>query len=592
MRPQAFRALDRAAQAFRFADDTKSAVFDKPSFGLAITFTGNETLWAPFCGDTGLLVAVAGRPAFDEQEWDAAPAVEGTGGLAARVIAEAYQRDRENALERLNGNCAVVVYDAGQKLLHLVTDRCGVFPVFEAETEKGRVYGSHPDALARWANQRHRLDETSLAEFILSGTVSPPFSYYENVRAVDQATVFTFDAATGTLVLTAKRRYFDLTFRGDPRVTEDELAQQLSTALRRAVQRRTLSRLGPTAVALSGGLDSRLVLASSDDRPRTFAFCCYDAPNRELKTAETIARSLSVPFLPLRRGADYYGEHAERGVRLSGGMGSFANNHLLGVIPRLKAEGMANLLTGCYCDYLFKGLPLNRRVHWLTRRERLAPFRQEFYFDHFSASTPLALRAQERRDSRIPSEVWSQDTASEVFEVEVRRTFPLCYEGDNQQRLVPQRVSGWSPPFVDRDVLDVYRRVPYQFKLNRSLFRKVVVSMVPQLRHVPDANTGAPPGASVGLEWVRSSQLRLERLWRRLHPSTAVDGSWPDWDQYLARSRALDSIWNRRNPEALDLFRRVLGPSALDDVAVLKRERPFLFVGLLTVKLWLEQPAW
>src|SRR5688572_3391700 len=147
-------------------------------------------------------------------------------------------------------------------------------------------------------------------------------------------------------------------------------------------------------------------------------------------------------------------------------MGSFANNHFLGAIPRLRDEGMEGLLTGCYCDYLFKALPLNRRVHWLTRRETLAPFRHEFYFDHVAASTVLAGRARERWESRIPLELQKQNTAEAVFQVEARRTFPLCYEGDNQQRLVPQRVSGWCPPFVDRDLMDVYCRLPYRFKLN------------------------------------------------------------------------------------------------------------------------------
>ena len=201
----------------------------------------------------------------------------------------------------------------------------------------------------------------------------------------------------------SKRRYFEFAYRGDSSVPEGDLASQLAAALRRAVERRTLPRLGRSAVALSGGLDSRVILASTLDAEQAFAFSCFDEPNRELRTAERIARTLSVPFLPLQRGPDYYAEHAERGVRISGGMGSLANNHFLGVIPRLKHEGMENLLTGCYCDYLFKGLPLNRRSHWLTRHEELAPFRQQFYFDHFAASTVLAERAPpERWESRVP----------------------------------------------------------------------------------------------------------------------------------------------------------------------------------------------
>jgi asparagine synthase (glutamine-hydrolysing) len=345
-------------------------VIDRPAFGLVITQTGAPALWAPYCGDGGSLVAVAGRAVFDETEWDEAHATPGNGGLAAKIIAGQLQEHGAAALARVNGNCAVVGVEAARQRLHLVTDCCGVFPAFEVEAPEGWLYCSHPDVLADTANERHRLDESSLAEFVLSGTVTPPYSYYQRIRAADSATIFTFDVSGDRPKQPEKRRYFEFSYRGDSSVQEEDLANQLGAALRRAVQRRTLPRLGRSAIALSGGLDSRVILASSLDAEETFSFSCFDQPNRELKTAAAIAQSLAVPFLPLRRGPDYYAEHAERGVRISGGMGSLANNHFLGVMPRLKDEGMQNLLTGCYCDYLFKALPLNRRSHWLTHWTR------------------------------------------------------------------------------------------------------------------------------------------------------------------------------------------------------------------------------
>src|SRR5262249_28482732 len=483
---------------------------------------------------------------------------------AARIIQARYHRQGTVALESLNGNCAVVVHDATRRCLHLVTDRCGVFPTFETDTPDGRLYSSHPDVLASAAHEHHRIDELSLAEFILTGTVTPPFSYFQRIRASQHATIHSIDLtrAHGTPV---KQRYFTFAYRGSSHVREDELANQLAGALQRAVRRRTLPRLGPSAVALSGGLDSRVVLASSANGGQTVAFCCYDEPNRELRTAEAIARTLSVPFVPMQRGADYYADHAEDGVRISGGMGSLANNHFLGVLPRLQREGVEGLLTGCYCDYLFKGLPLNRRAHWLTRRETLAPFRHEFYFDHVAAPTPLAERARERWESRVPRRFQAQDSASAVFEVEARRTFPLCYEGDNQQRLVPQRITGWSPPFVDRDVMNVYLRLPYNLKLNRSIFRKVVTALTPRLGAIPDANTGAPPHSSQVTEIVHSNQLRLQRAWRRLHRLPASDESWPDSTHAATDGGKLDALWRRPNPEAMDLFRRVLGTGGTAD---------------------------
>ena len=190
----------------------------------------------------------------------------------------------------------------------------------------------------------------------------------------------------------------------------------------------------------------------------------------------------------------------------------------------------------------------------------------------------------------MPAELRRQDTPDALLQVEARRTFPFCYEGDNQQRLVPQRLTGWCPPFADREVLDVYCRIPYRFKLNRSIFRRVVLALAPSLRAIPDANTGAAPGASPARVWLRTNQLRAQRTWRRFQRAALSDESWPDWRDYARRSPGLNALWRRPNPDAADLFRRVLGPSgSLDDTGALTREQPFLFVGLLTVKLWLDQ---
>ena len=98
--------------------------------------------------------------------------------------------------------------------------------------------------------------------------------------------------------------------------------------------------------------------------------------------------------------------------------------------------------------------------------------------------------------------------------------------------------------------------------------------------------------ASPALEWVRGSQLRLQRKWRLLHRPATSEESWPNWFHYVRHSRKLDALWKRPNPDAMDLFRRVLGPEGMPgDVEAMKRDRPFLFVGLLSLKLWLDQRA-
>jgi asparagine synthase (glutamine-hydrolysing) len=345
---------------------------------------------------------------------------------------------------------------------------------------------------------------------------------------------------------------------------------------------------------LSGGLDSRLLLASLADPTAALAFTCYDQPNRELRTAAALAGAAGVPFLPIQRGSDYYAENAEAGVRVSGGMGTFANNHFLGVLDRLQAEGMEVMLTGCYCDYLFKGLPLNRRTHWLTGRESLASFSHQFYFSRWIPDTPLSRAVRNRWEERFPPELQRQDSDARIFDLEVRRTFPLCYEGDNQQRVVPQRLTGWFLPVADRRVLEVYRRIPARMKLNRSIFLRAARQLLAgsPLARIPDANTGAPLNASPVREWISFNRVRLQRKWRSRRRTLASDGSWPDWNYYLTHSPGMADLWRRPNPEAFDFFRRVLGWRQVpEESAAFRDGRVFQFVPLLTQKIWFAQRA-
>lgn len=590
-RPRAQRQITDAVSRLKFTAATRLAVFDEPAFQLILAQTGEPGLWAPYRAPDGTLIALAGRVVFEETEWQTAGAVPGVGGLAAKAIYQRYQQAGPAGLESISGNAVVLLVESSGRTLHLVTDCSGVFPAYGCATEQGPVFGSHPDVLATVTGESGRLDEVSLAEFVVASTVTPPFTFYQRLRFLDQATRYTFDLAPGRPASPAKHPYFAFVYRGDDQTPESDLAEELAATLRRAVRRRTQPRFGTTAVALSGGLDSRALLACTDDRERLFAFCCYDEPTREFRTAEAIARALDVRFLPLPRPFEYYGDHAAAGVRLAAGMGTFANNHFLGMLPRLQAEGMQNLLTGCYCDYLFKGLPLNRRRHRITGRETLAPFRHEFYFSHHLPGIACPPGVRERWESRVPAEYQAQDSPAAVFQVEARRTFPLCYEGDNQQRVVPQRVTGWPLVLADREILELYRRIPYRYKLNQSLFRRAVrLLCAGLLASIPDANTGARVDATPFEQWTVSRWQGVRRKLRRPRQSLATEESWPNWSYYLDHSRKLAELWQRPQPEAFDFFRRLLGPeNVVADIRAYQGDRLFLFVSLLTLKLWFEQ---
>lgn len=586
--PGAKERLRAASERLRFIPDLQTRVLERDGFGLCVTFRGDETLWSPAVFDDGSFCVVAGMPAFDPEVWEEASRDRGIGGLAGKATWRLYQRHGDVAKWQ-NGNCATIIYDAKFQVLRLICDRAGAYPVFEIRKSDRVAFGSHPDVLAKVGDVESDLDEISLAEFVVSSKLTFPYTYYSQVRAVDMGTELEIQTETGQI---KRRSYYALDYAGKPDQDERSLATELAATFRRSVLRRSHRRLGAPVIALSGGMDSRLILASLAEPDRALAFTCYDAPNRELATAEALARLAGVRFLPLKRGSDYYAENAEEGIRISGGMGTFANNHFLGFLPRLHEEGIGSLLTGCYCDYLFKGLPLNRKTHWFTGRESLSDFSHAFYFTHWMPDTPLTRQVRERWEAQIPFELRAQESIEQIHAVEMRRTFPLAYEADNQQRVVPQRLTNWMLPAGDRDVLDVYRRIPSAWKLNRRIFLMASHELLGSspLGRVPDANTGAPLFASAARQRVSEINLRVRRKLKTRRRTLASDGSWPDWHYYLTHSAKMGELWRRPQPEAEDFFRKLMGwkmmPSGPEDF---QDGRVFLFVPLLSQKIWFER---
>jgi asparagine synthase (glutamine-hydrolysing) len=594
LRPPEQRRVKVLAERLRFLPHIQLDVLATSAFDLAVTCPVSPELWRPFSNaSANRFVALSGRVALSDAEWEQARVLPGEGGWACKALDSIYAQHGIQGLEKLSGNFVLLVWDGAAGLFHLVTDCTGVFPVYECQRADASVFGSHPDVLAAAAGEQENFDDVSLAEFAITSMVSPPFTYYQNLRAVGRAMTVSFRLQSGRLVQIRRHCHFPLEFQGRPTDQEDDLADELAVTFRNAVARRSSPRLGRCAVALSGGLDSRAVLASVAAPSNTLAFTCYDKANQELRSAAAIARAAGVEFFPRQRPFDYYGDNAPLGMRVAGGMGSIANNHFLGVLPWLREQGVQVFLTGCYCDYLFKGLPLNRRMNPLTGRETLAPYRRQFYFDQSWPATGWADQVRDRIDARFPAALTNDRSDAAIFELEQRRTFPLCYEADNAQRVVPQRLTGWFVPVSDPDLMRVYCRIPYRWKLNRSIFRKAVNRICGhKLIRVQDTNTGAPADASTVGEALSFFGLRFRSRFARLKSSLATSGSWPDWHYYIANSRRIASLWSSPNRAAHDLFERVLNHNNLSsDVRTYHANDTWLLVKLLSLKLWLEQRA-
>ena len=150
---------------------------------------------------------------------------------------------------------------------------------------------------------------------------------------------------------------------------------------------------------------------------------------------------------------------------------------------------------------------------------------------------------------------------------------------------------GWYVPIADNGLMDVIQNMSCAMKLNRSLFAKTVGKVCGDtISNIPDANTGVPVSASLFREASSAHLRRAGRLLQKLRPSNATGGSWLNWGYYARQSKMVQSLWAAPTSDALEVFRQVLGHDGFSpDLGAYDGRRLYLFLQLLTLKLWFDQ---
>jgi asparagine synthase (glutamine-hydrolysing) len=183
-----------------------------------------------------------------------------------------YRRHGLDFVERLRGMYAIAIHDPAAGRLVLVRDPFGIKPLYYAETPKGFVFASEPQALIASGLVAPRLDPAARAELLQRQFVSGGDTIFLGIKRVLPGE--TLAVENGRIV--ERRRRAALPAGGPVERSEGEALAALDAALTDSVEMHQRSDV-PYGMFLSGGIDSSAVLALMarlNDRP-VRAFTAY-----------------------------------------------------------------------------------------------------------------------------------------------------------------------------------------------------------------------------------------------------------------------------------------------------------------------------
>ena len=213
----------------------------------------------------------------------------------AEFILRCYQRWGDRCAEHLLGDFSFAVWDSRRRRLFCVRDHFGVKPFFYASQAGGLIFSNTLECIRTHPGIADALNDLAVADFLLFGVIrDPAVTVFSAIRRLPAGHTLVFDPGG----LTIQRYWFPQWNESLRYRRSRDYIDHFREVLQLAVEDRITCE--PTAVMMSGGLDSTAVAAAArKTATRLKAFTVvYDRliPDHERRYSTEAATYLKVPI--------------------------------------------------------------------------------------------------------------------------------------------------------------------------------------------------------------------------------------------------------------------------------------------------------
>ncbi len=409
---------------------------------------------------------------------------------------------------RLNGSFNIAAFDRAGKTLHLINDRFGSRPFFYVTGKGFLAFSSRVETFKCFGiDYAKDIDIGGLAELLVFGRILVN-NLWSDVKMVPSANVITYQDGR-----VKKVRYFNLGFSyGEGPGSIDDNAHEMAHAFKRSVEKR-LSGWDNAGVLLSGGLDSRAVLACMPDWATCYTAC--DRINNETRVAAKVAATQGNRHVLLKRNANHYLEIVPSAARICEGAFDYTHAHMEGLMDRIEESTDGVLFSGYNVDTYLKGACLphvsikfrNRNIKLDWPKREIADADLENEIQNTLQSFAGGMTALDILNPDVKKEVWDHPHRAIRRFIEDNRDsvvsnfdyFELTCLKDNCRHYGFPMVLSLRHHLAERcvcfenDLLDVVLRTPPEQRFDGLLWKKAIAVLDERYAKLRNANTLLPP---------------------------------------------------------------------------------------------------
>ena len=259
-----------------------------------------------------------------------------------------YEEQSEKFFEKLNGLFSGLLIDQRRRKVFLFNDRYGMERIYWHETPDAFYFASEAKALLRVLPQLRAFDREGVAQFFGVGCALAGRTLFRNVQLLPGGSRWVFENGS-----VCREQYFSpATWEAQPKLSEPDYEAQFCATFQKILPRyfASDSKIG---IALTGGLDTRLIMACHPHDPRHETSYTFTGPTgRTLddRVAARVAAACGLEHQLLRLQPDFFanfGAHADKTVFITDGCSGILGAHE--IYFHQQARSLATLrLTGNY----------------------------------------------------------------------------------------------------------------------------------------------------------------------------------------------------------------------------------------------------
>lgn len=237
------------------------------------------------------------------------------GTAAGGWLVHAYEEQGEKFFESLNGLFSGLLIDKRLGRAFLFNDRYGIERLYWHETPAATYFASEAKALLQVLPELRAFDHAGVAQFLSFGCTLDWKTLFRGVQLAPGGTLWSIENGQ-----CRRAQYFTpAQWEAQTPLTEAGFEAKFAELFPRILPRYFESG-APVGISLTGGLDTRMIMAAlppGTNKPVTYTFAADEGETLDASIARRIAGQCGLPHELLRLGPDFFarfGDYADRTV--------------------------------------------------------------------------------------------------------------------------------------------------------------------------------------------------------------------------------------------------------------------------------------